>query len=118
VNIHDIVRANLLALERPESNGEIINVGCGKPISILEVAKILSRLLGNNIEPIITHKYRAGDIRHCFADLTKARALLGYDPQVTYEEGFQELAEWLCEQEAEDKADSMLKELNTYGLSA
>ena len=118
VSIHDIVRANLLAMERPESNGEVINIGCGKPITIRRVAEILTAALGQKFEPVITQKYRAGDIRHCFADLTRARSLLGYEPQVTHEEGFRELAAWLAQQEAEDKADTMLRELNTYGLTA
>lgn len=118
VSIHDIVRANLLAMERSESDGEVINVGCGKPITIRRVAEILTSSLGQNVEPVITQKYRAGDIRHCYADLTKARNLLGYEPLVTHEEGFRELAAWLSKQEAEDKAETMLRELNSYGLSA
>ena len=118
VSVHDIVRANMLAMERPESNNEVINVGCGVPISIREVAEILSRCLGSAIEPVITRKYRAGDIRHCYADISKARRLLGYEPQVRHEEGFRELAEWLRDQKAEDKAETMLKELNAYGLTA
>ncbi len=119
VSVHDIVRANLLAMERPQSNDQVINIGCGKPISIRSVAEILARSLGKDLEPIITNKYRAGDIRHCYADLTRARTLLGYEPQVSYEEGFRELAEWLGSQEAtEDKADTMLRELSAYGLTA
>jgi dTDP-L-rhamnose 4-epimerase len=118
VSVHDIVRANILAMERPESNNEVINIGCGKPISIRSVAEILAKSLGKDVEPVITSKYRAGDIRHCYADISKARELLGYEPRVSYEEGFRELAEWLGEQEAEDKADTMLKELSTYGLTA
>ena len=80
-------------------------------------AEILAGALGKAFEPVITKKYRAGDIRHCYADLTKARRLLGYEPRVTYEEGFRELGEWLGGQTA-DKADTMLRELNAYGLSA
>ncbi len=118
VSVHDIVRANMLAMERPESDGHVINIGCGKPISIRHVAEILARSLGKDIAPVITQKYRAGDIRHCYADLTRARMLLGYEPQVTHEEGFRELAAWLQGQEAEDKAEIMLRELNTYGLTA
>jgi dTDP-L-rhamnose 4-epimerase len=118
VSVHDIVRANMLAMERPESDGEVINVGCGQPIKIRQVAEILAAALGKDIAPVITQKYRAGDIRHCYADLTKARKLLGYEPQVTHEEGFHELAAWLAHQEAEDKADTMLQELTTYGLTA
>ncbi len=118
VSVHDIVRANILAMVRPESNGEVINIGSGTPISIRRVAEILTRALGKDLTPIISQKYRAGDIRHCFADLTKARSLLGYQPEVTHEEGFQELALWLAGQQAEDKAETMLGELNTYGLTA
>src|SRR5579875_3404687 len=102
VSVHDIVRANLLAMERPESNGEVINIGCGKAITIKRVAQLLSDALGKNMAPVITRKYRAGDIRHCYADISKARKLLGYEPRVTHEEGFRELADWLKGQEAED----------------
>ena len=118
VSVHDIVRANILAMERPESNNEVINIGCGKPISIRCVAELLAKSLGREVEPVITNKYRAGDIRHCYADIAKAQALLGYQPQVSHEDGFRELAEWLGEQEAEDKADTMLQELSAYGLTA
>jgi len=118
VSVHDIVHANMLAMERPESDGEVINIGCGKPIKIKRVAEILAAALGKDIAPVITQKYRAGDIRHCYADLTKARRLLGYEPQVTHEEGFRELAAWLAGQEAEDKSETMLQELTAYGLTA
>ena len=118
VSVHDIVRANILAMDHSESDGHVINIGCGKPISIRQVAETLARSLGKDIAPVITQKYRAGDIRHCYADLTQAKLLLGYEPKVTHEEGFRELATWLQDQEAEDRADTMLKELNTYGLTA
>ena len=118
VSVHDVVRANMLAMESPQSDDQVINVGCGTPISIRQVAEILARSLKKDVQPVITEKYRAGDIRHCYADITRARTLLGYEPQITHEEGFRELAEWLSEQEAEDKAETMLKELNAYGLTA
>jgi dTDP-L-rhamnose 4-epimerase len=118
VHVDDIVRANLLAMDRPESNGHVINVGCGRPITIREVAEKLARSLGKDVFPVITNKYRAGDIRHCYADITKARNLLGYEPQVTHEAGFRELAEWLGGQQAEDRTEIMLKELTAYGLTA
>jgi dTDP-L-rhamnose 4-epimerase len=118
VSVHDIVQANMLAMERPESNGEVINIGCGKPITIQRVGELLAQALGKDVAPVITQKFRAGDIRHCYADISKARRLLGYEPKVTHEEGFRELAEWLGGQEAEDKAETMLQELTTYGLTA
>ena len=119
VSVHDIVRANMLAMDSPASDNQVINIGCGQPITIRRVAEILATALGKaELTPIITQKYRAGDIRHCYADLTRARKLLGYEPQVTHEEGFRELAGWLAHQEAEDKADAMLSELTTFGLTA
>ncbi len=118
VNVHDIVRANILALERPEADGHVINVGSGQPISISRVAELLSTSLGKDLPRQLTQRYRSGDIRHAYADLTKARALLGYEPRVTHEQGFAELVEWLRAQQAEDKAETMMQELNTYGLSA
>ena len=118
VSVHDIVRANILAMNRPESDGEVINIGSGKPISIREVAQLLARSLGKDLQPVITQKYRAGDIRHCYADLTKARNLLGYEPRVSHEQGFSELAAWLQKQHAQDNAETMLSELSAYGLTA
>lgn len=118
VSVHDIVRANLLAMERPQSDGQVINIGSGQPISILRVAEMLAASLNSSIGPVVTRKYRAGDIRHCYADLARARALLGYEPQVTHQEGFSELARWLSKQQAEDRAETMLKELSAYGLTA
>ena len=118
VHIKDIVRANLLAMERHESNGEVINVGTGKPITIRQVAGLLARSIGRDVQPVISNKYRAGDVRHCYADIAKGRRLLGYEPQVSHEEGFRELAAWLEGQQAEDRAETMLKELSSYGLTA
>ncbi len=118
VSVHDIVRANMLAMESALSDGEVINIGSGTPIKIRRIAEILCSALGKEIAPVITEKYRAGDIRHCFADIGKARRLLNYQPQITHEQGFCELADWLAGQEAEDKAGTMLQELSTYGLTA
>jgi dTDP-L-rhamnose 4-epimerase len=118
VSIHDIVRANLLAMESTAAEQMVFNIGTGKPITILRVAEILSRALGMDIAPVVTQKYRAGDIRHCYADISRARAVLGYEPRVSHEEGFLELAGWLREQEAEDKAETALRELSAYGLTA
>ena len=118
VNIHDIVRANILAMKRAEANGHVINIGSGQPISISRVAELLTASLGKDLPHQLTQRYRSGDIRHCYADLSKARALLGYEPQVTHKQGFAELVEWLRAQQPEDNAETMLGELNSYGLSA
>lgn len=118
VSVYDVVRANILAMQSERANGEVLNIGCGKAITIMQVARLLSRALGKEIEPVVSRKYRSGDIRHCYADITRARALLGYEAQVSHETGFQELAEWLSDKRSEDKAEAMLRELAAFGLTA
>jgi len=118
VSVHDVVHANLLAMESPSADGKAINIGSGTPISIREIASALSCAMNLQIFCEITGKYRAGDIRHCFGDISKARELLGYEPRVRFEDGLAELIEWLREQSPEDKAESMVAELRTFGLTA
>jgi dTDP-L-rhamnose 4-epimerase len=118
VSVHDVVAANLLAMETSSADGRALNIGSGMPISIREVAASLSTALGLEIPCEITGKYRSGDIRHCFADISEARRCLGYRPQVSFDRGIAELVEWLREQSAEDKAADMVAELQTFGLTA
>jgi dTDP-L-rhamnose 4-epimerase len=116
VHVSDIVRANLLALETDRADYEAVNVGTGRPISILEVSRMLAEGLGKDIRAEVTGKYREGDIRHCVADITRARALLGYEPQVTLEEGIPELLRWVREQEAADRVAHATAELESRQL--
>jgi dTDP-L-rhamnose 4-epimerase len=98
VHVRDVVRACVLAMEHASANGEAINVGCGVPIRMRRVAEILAEALEKEIEPVVTQRFHAGDIRHCYADVTKARKLLGYEPKVTHEQGLRELAAWMAEE--------------------
>jgi len=119
VSVHDIVRANLLALETSGADGEAVNIGSGHPISIREVAADLVRTLGVDVEPEVTGNVRMGDIRHCFGDLTKARARLGYEPQVRFAEGVKEMLAWLRSQTPPpDRASEATLQLQLYGLTA
>ena len=120
VSVHDVVRACRLALERPaeEVSGRAFNVGSGVAHSVAEVAELLAGALGVDLEPERTGRYRAGDIRHCFADLTAARAGLGYEPQVALDQGLVELADWLATQEPEDLVPAARLELERRGLTA
>jgi dTDP-L-rhamnose 4-epimerase len=118
VSVHDVVQANLLALHRSQADGMALNIGSGYPISIAEVAAELTACLEEKIPFEITGRYRAGDIRHCFADITAARKLLGYEPRYRFSEGIAELVEWLRTQTALDKAAEMARELSAYGLTA
>lgn len=118
VSVHDVVHANLLAMERPQANGMALNVGSGEPISVREVASALATALGADIEPELTGKFRAGDIRHCFADISRAKQVMGYEPKVKFQDGVRELVEWLKEQPAEDRAAEAVQKLTVYGLTA
>jgi dTDP-L-rhamnose 4-epimerase len=118
VSVDDVVRANLLALEKDAANGLALNVGSGEPISVREVANALAKALGTEMGPELTGKYRAGDIRHCFADISLAREVLGYEPRMKFADGVRELVEWLREQQAEDHAAEAAEKLTVYGLTA
>lgn len=118
VSVHDVVQANLLAMERSEANGMALNIGSGQPISIREVARILIDELGVKVDAEITAKYRAGDIRHCFADISRAKQVLGYSPKYHFADGVSELVEWLRSQTAVDRVGEAAQQLNAYGLTA
>lgn len=88
-----------------------------RPTSILEVADALTQVLGKELEPELTGKFRAGDIRHCFADVTLARDTLGFEAEVALEDGMGELARWLEGQAATDRFDEAASELADRGLT-
>jgi dTDP-L-rhamnose 4-epimerase len=118
VHVRDVVRACRLALDTPAAAGGVFNVGSGHAYTIREVAARMARALGNPAAaPDITGQYRSGDIRHCFADITLARTVLGYVPSVTFEAGLTELAEWLGGEDAIDRVDQARAELATRGLT-
>ena len=118
VSVHDIAQACCLALEVPDAAHRVFNVGSGRRFSITEVAEQMAKVLGkDHIEPEIVGKCRVGDIRNCFADITLARKVLGYEPQVSFDDGLAELAEWLEGQTADDRVADASKELAARGLA-
>jgi dTDP-L-rhamnose 4-epimerase len=118
VSVHDVARACRLALESDEADGEVFNVGSGNHYTIRELAERIADVMGKGyIEPEITAKYRVGDVRHCFADINKARRILKYEPRVGLEEGLAELVDWLKGQEAVDKFEQANAELSARGLT-
>jgi dTDP-L-rhamnose 4-epimerase len=118
VHVTDVARACRLALERDGADGLPVNVGSGSSASVLEIAEGLARLLGKQIEPEVPGKFRAGDIRHCFADVSRAREALGFEAAVPFERGLAELAEWLEGQAATDRFDEAAAELSERGLTS
>ena len=118
VNIRDIVQANILALESSAANGMALNVGSGSPVSVLQVATGIAEMLGVQIPFHVSGRYRAGDIRHCFADISHTSQVLGYAPAVSFHDGTSELVEWLKSQQAHDRTEEALGHLSAHGLVA
>ncbi len=118
VSVHDVARACRHALEVPEAADHVFNIGSGRHYSILEIAQEMAGVLNKeHIEPEIVGRCRLGDIRNCFADISHARDILRYEPQVALEDGLAELAEWLEGQTAVDRVADASKELMTRGLA-
>jgi dTDP-L-rhamnose 4-epimerase len=118
VHVHDVARACRLALETEQTHN-VFNVGSGQSRTILSVAQDLAEVMGrSSIAPEITRKYRAGDIRHCFADIGKSRDLLGFEPRIAFKDGLEELAGYLADQIADDQAERATAELQQRGLVA
>jgi len=118
VSVHDIVQALLLSAQEEAAVGKAFNVGSGRAVTVREVGATLASVLGTDVEAQVVGKYRVGDIRHCFADISLAREVLGYEPRVTFEAGMQELVAWLQEQERpEDRVETHAAELAARGLT-
>ena len=118
VSVHDVARACRLCLDAPEAVDNVLNIGSGQACTIRGLAQLMGQALGcENIAPLINGKYRMGDVRHCFADISRARSLIGFSPQVALHEGIVELANWLEGQQVEDHFDRASEELNTRGLT-
>jgi dTDP-L-rhamnose 4-epimerase len=118
VSVHDVVQANLRAMESSKADGRALNVGSGHPVTIRDIATQLAEQLGTKFPAEITGKYRAGDVRHCFADISAARELLGYRPRVRFAQGIEELVAWLRAQSAKDEVDQAMAQLVVHGLVA
>ncbi len=117
VHVRDVARAFRLALEANEVAGEVINIGSGKAYAIRDVAELLADAMGvPQLRPEIMKKARAGDIRNCFADISRARALLGYEPRHHLEQSLSELVDWVRGSKAVDRGAQMRRELEARGL--
>src|SRR3954452_3716136 len=118
VSVHDVALACRLAMERPDAAGHAINVGSGQHCNVLDIADRMAKVLNKeSVPPQVSHRYRAGDIRHCFADISLARRLLGYEPRVAFNDGLTELANWLGDQIAVDRFSDANAQLAARGLT-
>ena len=106
VDVRDITRCCALALSGDGADGRTLNVGTGVPTSVVDVARVIGEGLGKQIEPEVKNEFRAGDIRHCYADTRLADELLGFRAEIRFEAGMRELLSWLEGQEAADSVDA------------
>lgn len=117
VNVKDVVKACILACEKSEADGRVFNIGSGHSFTINEIAERLAKVMGKpHLKAKITSNYRAGDIRHCYSSIEKARNILGFSPSVDFNEGLAELTQWLGSQKADDGIEKASKELERRGL--
>lgn len=119
IHVTDIARANIMAMENGGGDYEALNVGTGRNISILDIARILIEKVNPKagLEPEVTHKFREGDIRHCFGNVTKIKKMLGFKAKVKFEDGISDLTEWMGQQDAEDGFQKAKEELEKRGLT-
>jgi len=117
VHVSDVARAFVTALEKTEVTGVACNVGTGSPLSVTDIARYLAVALGKNVPPEITGDFRAGDIRHCWADTAAARRDLGFRAEVSFADGVNDLVGWLAEHTADDRVDEARAELLAHGLT-
>jgi dTDP-L-rhamnose 4-epimerase len=119
VHVSDVAEACRLALETERGLDQVFNVGSGRQRTILSLAEDLAEVMGRNrVKVHVTRKYRAGDIRHCFADISRSRDVMGFEPRKDFRTGLAEFAEWLSHQESEDRVDQAAAELERRGLVA
>jgi len=118
VNVKDICQGLVLALENSSAKGENFNLGSGSPITIKEVAEILSEKINPDLTPIYRGEYRKGDIRHCVADISKIRRMLGYEPKIEFKDGIDELIKWIAPRNSDiqDKSREANDQLRSRGL--
>ncbi len=119
VHVEDVARAFVLALDTPAADGGVFNIGSGQSVSVEEVATSFAAAMGRaDLSPDITGKARTGDIRNCFADIARARQVLDFHPRRSFEDSFDELADWVSRQTAVDRVAEARRELETHGLVA
>jgi dTDP-L-rhamnose 4-epimerase len=116
VHVSDIVQANILALEKQEANYEVFNVGTGRQLTIQDMGTTLIERLAPEQKLTILGQFRRGDIRHCYADISKIQSRLGFNPQVTFEDGVDELINWVATQPAMDLVDNAKAQLSERNL--
>ncbi len=117
VHVTDVATALRLAMETPDIAGQVFNVGSGRVYTIERVAELLANAMElSHLPPEMINKARAGDVRHCFADISRARSQLGFSPSRFLEDSLDELADWIVRSSAHDRGEHAKRELEAHGL--
>jgi dTDP-L-rhamnose 4-epimerase len=116
VHVSDVVRATAAAMDAPGAPGQAINVATGRRVRVRDLARRIAAALGSELEPDLTGEHRAGDIRHCFADVARARELLGFEARTTLDDGLPELAAWVGRNLVRERGDEAVAGLRARGL--
>jgi len=120
VHVKDIAIANLLALKSINAAYRAYNIGTGTYITIKDLAKLILEIYNSDISPVISKKFRIGDVRHCYADISLARKYLEFSPEIELKEGLKDLLPWVKGLEKEkviDKFETAEAELKKKGLT-
>jgi dTDP-L-rhamnose 4-epimerase len=116
IHVSDIVQACVLSLRKREADYQVFNVGTGRSTTVLQMARLLGQHLNVTRAPKLLNRFRAGDIRYCYADISKIQALLGYAPKVSLEQGIPDLISWVAQQREKDSVPGAIGELKSRGL--
>lgn len=116
VHVSDVVRATIAAMDAPAAPGHAINVATGERTRVIDLACAIARALSSDLEPEVSQEFRAGDIRHCFADTRRASEVLGFEASVALDEGLPELARWVATETVDERGDEALAQLRARGL--
>jgi dTDP-L-rhamnose 4-epimerase len=112
VHVEDVANAVLACVDRPASKGVVLNVGSGQATSVMDVARLLCRVMRSDIVPHVTGEYRVGDIRHNFADVSEIARVAGFRPRIVLDAGMQRFCEWVATQPVpQDMLDNANAEL-------
>lgn len=117
IHVRDVARANLAALQSPIADGRIYNIGTGRRLTLMDMYRALTGHLGLDIEPEILGRFREGDIRHCYGDVSRMENEIGFKAEITFEQGVADLVDWVRDQQAEDGVDTATDELKSRGLA-
>ncbi|WP_073291064.1 NAD-dependent epimerase/dehydratase family protein [Chryseobacterium polytrichastri] len=117
IHVDDAVKATIKCIESDEANGEIFNVGTGVSTAVTAVAENLRKFYNKDFDINVSGQFRLGDIRHNFADISKIKSKLNFQPKISFEEGMSRFTTWVLQQNIQDiKFKESLEEMKVKGL--